>query len=662
MAFHDLYPARLDVSKPEIRVLEIIDDSNNSHVSCKLHTVTLDSSSRYAALSYVWGDRNAMTEITVNDRRIAITRNLAGALRHARKYWKCLFSDGDPASFRIWADAICINQADSLERSEQVTLMPQIYSKAKLVLGWLGDQHSEDLAIATLTIGLIHGALASVWDDEQKLLQLEWLKNYPSLTVAPGCERRWRALRVLGSLPYWKRVWILQENLLATTMFYVTPTTMIEANTLLQACVGFGVLCELIAEHHVAKPDFVPNHVWLLFKPPEGTAFNGLKVIGRLGSTKQIFQGMPSHNPGTNQMMWEHLKQSQLGGVLQATDPKDHIYGLLGISCLDIQIDYSESKQLKDVYADYCRAVLQVLQQLPRRDIFFLRDAGIGVFDTAELDIPSWVPNYPARSTGDPPLMFRSTFHLSSMAPGIPFPSISGLELSISGVRLQNVKRIMQSPPTIENLQKGGDGHPWAMEYLQRKPMYNNIPSTWALFSAVARMPKFTRDTSNLLLLRDFLRFLDLKPPQDIEKWGNNPLQYTTEEEGGISIGIIMDGSISNPSMMAHVSPALSFTDPVQALKDRMVETTCRLILILDRNHHVKLFETGKELLGMGPQHCSEGDIVCAVDGYSDLVLLRKCGDRYKFVGPCSTFGISEESVKTALDEGALKVETFRLI
>ncbi|CAH0045977.1 unnamed protein product [Clonostachys solani] len=661
MTFHNLYPARLDVSKPEIRVLEII-DSNNGSVSCKLHAVTLDSSSNITALSYVWGDRNATTEIRVNDRTISITKNLAGALKHARKYWKYEFPDKDPASFRIWADAICINQSDPVERSEQVTLMPRIYSKAALVLGWLGDQHNEDMSIATQTIGLIHAALASVGDDTPKLLQLEWLKAYLSLTVAPECDRRWNALHVLGSLPYWKRVWIFQENLLATTMFYITPTAMIEANTLLQACVGFGVLCELIADHHVAKPDFVPSHVWMAFKPPEGTAFNGLREIQRLGSAKYTFQGMPSHTVGTNQLLWEHLHLSQYGGVLEATDPKDHVYGLLGISYLGIQIDYSESKRVKDVYADYCRVVLQLLQQLSKRNIFFLRDAGSGVFDTAELDLPSWVPNYPARSTGDPTLIFGSAFNLISITPDMPFPSISGFELSISGVRLQNVKRIMQPPPTIENLKKGGDGHSWVTEYLQRKPMYNKIPSTWALFSAVARMPRFTLDTSNLLLLQDFLRILDLKPPQYINQWGKIPVQYTTKEEGGISIGVIMDGSSSNPSMITQVSPALSYTDPVKALEDRMLETAYRLIHILKRNYHAKLFEAGGELLGMGPQHCSEGDVVCVLDGYRDLVLLRRCGDRYQFVGPCLTFGISEASVKKALDEGALKVETFQLI
>jgi hypothetical protein len=38
----------------------------------------------------------------------------------------------------IWADAICMNQDDPLERNHQIKLMTRIYSKAKRVLVWLG--------------------------------------------------------------------------------------------------------------------------------------------------------------------------------------------------------------------------------------------------------------------------------------------------------------------------------------------------------------------------------------------------------------------------------------------------------------------------------------------------------------------------------------------
>ena len=39
----------------------------------------------------------------------------------------------------LWIDQICINQTDLQERSEQVRIMRQIYSKAQLVILWLGE-------------------------------------------------------------------------------------------------------------------------------------------------------------------------------------------------------------------------------------------------------------------------------------------------------------------------------------------------------------------------------------------------------------------------------------------------------------------------------------------------------------------------------------------
>jgi hypothetical protein len=38
----------------------------------------------------------------------------------------------------IWIDAICINQGDPDKRSEQMSMMADIYSKAKQVIVWLG--------------------------------------------------------------------------------------------------------------------------------------------------------------------------------------------------------------------------------------------------------------------------------------------------------------------------------------------------------------------------------------------------------------------------------------------------------------------------------------------------------------------------------------------
>ena len=52
---------------------------------------------------------------------------------------------------RLWIDAICISQADSQGRSEQVRFMYDIYKGAKRTLVWLGKADDDsDLAIDTI--------------------------------------------------------------------------------------------------------------------------------------------------------------------------------------------------------------------------------------------------------------------------------------------------------------------------------------------------------------------------------------------------------------------------------------------------------------------------------------------------------------------------------
>jgi hypothetical protein len=47
-----------------------------------------------------------------------------------------LWLEEDPRT--LWVDAVCIDQADDEERSEQVQMMSRIYKNASRVLVWLG--------------------------------------------------------------------------------------------------------------------------------------------------------------------------------------------------------------------------------------------------------------------------------------------------------------------------------------------------------------------------------------------------------------------------------------------------------------------------------------------------------------------------------------------
>jgi hypothetical protein len=101
----------LNPAKAEIRLLRLSPGTEDKPIRCSLKKVSLDSHPVFEALSYIWGDTAATTPITVNKCPFTTMENLHSALVHLRHRWTPRV---------LWVDAICINQADSLEKSSQI--------------------------------------------------------------------------------------------------------------------------------------------------------------------------------------------------------------------------------------------------------------------------------------------------------------------------------------------------------------------------------------------------------------------------------------------------------------------------------------------------------------------------------------------------------------
>jgi len=152
--------------------------------------------SKYKTLSYLWGEPVLSDNILIDSKRLAITKSLGAALRRLRP------PTGKPP-LRIWIDQICINQYDTMERSEQVRLMHEIYRYASEVLVWLGSDPDQHASRAFPLVQSLH----SIFNDT--LLAQLCRAQGASLDWIPA--NYWKSLRELTRLPWFRRVWIPQE-------------------------------------------------------------------------------------------------------------------------------------------------------------------------------------------------------------------------------------------------------------------------------------------------------------------------------------------------------------------------------------------------------------------------------------------------------------------
>ena len=227
----------LDPDAGEIRLMRIErSDDETRPVQIKVKHVPLNDQSDYTALSYTWGSESPTFDIYIyGDGSAAdafsVRQNLHDFLLEMR-------SDGDDSWF--WVDQICINQNDQEEKSQQVRRMPEIYTKARGVLIWLGTafEGSDDLMKRVSFYSeasaseireraeayIVHGQEGErQGKDDRGHTKYKWTNRLearqpstPSrMSRRNELEELWKKhrpiCRRLVGLAYFKRVWIIQE-------------------------------------------------------------------------------------------------------------------------------------------------------------------------------------------------------------------------------------------------------------------------------------------------------------------------------------------------------------------------------------------------------------------------------------------------------------------
>lgn len=156
---------RLRNPQRDIRVLvfdPVHDVNDTAPLSCTLSTMSLmvESIEPYAAISYTWGDNSARAEIVINMIRVTIPYNTELALRYLHDE-----STGPGQRNLIWIDAICIDQSNNGERSDQVGIMSEVFARAHKVLAFSGPPHSS-IPAALRSIQLLNRHVQSLASSE----------------------------------------------------------------------------------------------------------------------------------------------------------------------------------------------------------------------------------------------------------------------------------------------------------------------------------------------------------------------------------------------------------------------------------------------------------------------------------------------------------------
>lgn len=264
VGLYNALPLPLDPeSEPGIRLLHISSPPPtpkggdiSAPIQCNLSVHRLrDPNLKFAALSYEWGrpyrpkPGHQGPELIVNNKTIPVQPNLNHALRHLLRGLHAPGACGDEGKMKdkedhgpkliIWVDAICINQNDHIEKTNQVGLMAEIYGRADTTYGWLGlAGDKSDIAMGVLDSvgrGMLERppppASSGSESPPSPLEEFEaltagaavgeWDRQYPDnlLTIAPDLIAKYVPdasfpvveCQDLLSRGYWNRMWIQQE-------------------------------------------------------------------------------------------------------------------------------------------------------------------------------------------------------------------------------------------------------------------------------------------------------------------------------------------------------------------------------------------------------------------------------------------------------------------
>jgi hypothetical protein len=248
--------------------------------------------------------------------------------------------------------------------------MGMIYKRATNTLIWLGDEEESDPHLAIKALQDVHTRLQL----SDATISTE---DFERLQIASAEDRSWWAIRQLFLRHWFTRTWTIQEACLSRHCFVQCGKTVFSWDNMAAWCTTLeqtSLLKWLVANEDL---DGVYSRMVitdLLLPPRGGETMMELQKSRLFGLTHQ----------GIQQSFLACLVMTRFAA---ATEPKDKVYGVLGIARSNVKPNYSDKLNYMDVYHQACLKELE--------DNSFSLPLLSCIDHTEPLRIsPSWIPDW----------------------------------------------------------------------------------------------------------------------------------------------------------------------------------------------------------------------------------------------------------------------------
>lgn len=567
-----------DLDPDQFRLLKLHPQTptEDGLLTCDLETWHRRDCPSYMALSYAWESHSGTRPIVIRGIRHLVSETVEQALQHLRR----------DVVQHIWVDQLCINQLNDQEKSSQVQQMRDTYQTANKVVAWLGLEFANSRLLFDHFPALEAAVQKQEWEGLAKLCANPDEVAKVKEAYAAFCD-----------LPYWKRLWVIQEFAVAQQVTIACGSSSVDSDMVYNILTGD--LRQTQEDGDMAK--FYPT-AWDITRRDNctGRSFVENVIIRRSTFRSGNEDVAENQNPFITVLSVSLVLECDYN-YPHTSDPRDRVFSLLNLA--------TDTRHFS-TFPDYSKTCEEVYTEAA---MYFLNQGYIDALVFCQFPrkletLPSWVPDWSMEvrwPCGQPPWTSKfsaSGDTLSKQAVSQPEPGL----LQLQGFFVDRIKEF---------------GQVWDPDWL--RPLDSK---------------------SALVFVNDILRLCKKSPRVETRAEWVEAVRIASAD------GSYFPWDVHNPflvDLQCYDDAGKALQSAAESSSDKQDEGEAWsqhqdwFRLALHRLHSRRPFLGASGFLGLCPDHVQAGDEIYVFLGAKVPMVLRPRGDgSYSVVGEAYVHGI----------------------